>query len=98
MLTCVKLVIDPELSKLYILPMSNIDKKEEMEQIDLHKLEGRVEELIHQCSELGEENRSLRAQQEKLVTERAALIEKTELARTRVEAMITRLKALESGT
>jgi cell division protein ZapB len=65
---------------------------------DLQKLEHRVDELIGTCSKLSEENRSLRAQQEKLVAERAALIEKTELARTRVEAMITRLKALESGT
>jgi cell division protein ZapB len=65
---------------------------------DLQNLEQRVDELIVSCSELSKENRSLRAQQEKLVTERAALIEKTELARTRVEAMITRLKALESGS
>jgi cell division protein ZapB len=35
--------------------------------------------------------------QENLVAERAALIEKTELARTKVEAMITRLKAMESA-
>ncbi|QFY88798.1 TIGR02449 family protein [Magnetovirga frankeli] len=65
---------------------------------DLLKLEQRVDELISTCTQLGEENRSLKAQQEKLVAERAALIEKTELARSRVEAMITRLKALESGS
>ncbi|MDH3716239.1 MAG: TIGR02449 family protein, partial [Gammaproteobacteria bacterium] len=41
------------------------------------------------------ENDSLRAQQQVLTTERAKLIEKNELARTRVEAMITRLKAME---
>ena len=44
---------------------------------------------------LKEENRSLRNQQDSLVTERANLIEKNELARTRVEAMINRLKAIE---
>jgi cell division protein ZapB len=65
---------------------------------DLLKLEQRVDELIDTCSHLGKENRTLKAQQEKLVAERAALIEKTELARSRVEAMITRLKALESGS
>lgn len=65
---------------------------------DLHKLEQRVDELIETCSSLSKENRSLKVQQERLVGERAALIEKTELARSRVEAMITRLKALESGS
>jgi cell division protein ZapB len=63
---------------------------------DLRKLEQRVEELIHACSYLKDENKSLRARQDSLVAERAALIEKTELARARVEAMITRLKSMES--
>lgn len=67
-------------------------------ELDLQKLEQRVDELIDTCSTLTKENRSLKVQQEKLVIERAALIEKTELARSRVEAMITRLKALESGS
>jgi len=65
--------------------------------LDLRKLEVRVEELIRACGYLKEENRSLLNRQENLVAERAALIEKTELARTRVEAMITRLKAMESN-
>jgi cell division protein ZapB len=63
---------------------------------DLSKLETRVEELIRACSYLKDENKSLRARQDNLVAERAALIEKTELARTRVEAMITRLKSMET--
>ena len=45
-----------------------------------------------------EENRALRDQQANLIAERASLIEKSELARTRVEAMIGRLKAMEQGT
>jgi cell division protein ZapB len=64
-------------------------------ELDLRKLEVRVEELIRACSYLKDENESLRSRQENLVAERAALIEKTELARSRVEAMITRLKAME---
>jgi cell division protein ZapB len=63
---------------------------------DLRKLEQRVEELIHACSYLKDENKSLRARQDSLVAERATLIEKTEQARARVEAMITRLKSMES--
>jgi cell division protein ZapB len=66
-------------------------------ELDLRKLEQRVEDLIRACSYLKDENKSLRARQDSLVAERAALIEKTELARTRVEAMITRLKSMESA-
>jgi cell division protein ZapB len=47
---------------------------------------------------LSEENRSLRAQQEQLSGERAQLLAKNEQARSRVEAMITRLKSLEQHT
>ena len=63
----------------------------------LDSLESRLEELLHACDRLSAENRSLRERQDALVAERAALIEKNELARTRVEAMINRLKAMEQG-
>ncbi len=69
-----------------------------MTEMDLQKLEQRVDELIRTVNLLQEENQALRVSQESLTTERAELIEKTELARTRVEAMITRLKSMESGT
>ena len=68
----------------------------QMTDIELKKLETRVEDLLGTCSKLMNENKSLRHQQETLVTERSHLIEKNELARTRVESMITRLKSLES--
>ncbi len=64
-------------------------------ELDLKKLEVRVEELIRACAQLKDENHSLRSQQESLIAERADLIEKTELAKTRVEAIITRLKSME---
>ena len=64
---------------------------------ELRKLEVRLEELVNTITRLKEENRSLRNQQDSLVSERANLIEKNELARTRVEAMINRLKAMEQG-
>lgn len=68
------------------------------EKIDLESLEAQVDELIRTCAELTEENRALREQQVTLVAERANLIEKSELARSRVEAMIARLKAMEIGS
>jgi cell division protein ZapB len=64
---------------------------------ELRKLEVRLEELVRSIERLKEENRSLRNQQDSLVTERAGLIEKNELARNRVEAMIGRLKSMEQG-
>lgn len=66
-----------------------------MEKADLGLVEARVDELVRLVEELREENRALRNQQDHLVAERAALIEKSELARSRVEAMIARLKAME---
>lgn len=64
---------------------------------NLHSLEVRVEELIRACTHLKDENKSLRVSQDKLTLERARLIDKTELARERVESMIGRLKSLEES-
>ncbi|MGM0411802.1 MAG: TIGR02449 family protein [Pseudomonadota bacterium] len=66
-----------------------------MDDVDIKQLESRVETLLRTVERLREENRSLREHQQSLMTERAQLIEKTELARSRVEGMITRLKSME---
>lgn len=58
-------------------------------------LEDRIDALIERCEVLAMENRALREKQESLTADRAKLIEKNELAKTRVESMINRLKALE---
>ncbi len=68
-----------------------------MATFDLSTLEREVDDLIQICRRLKEENSSLRARQDSLVAERADLIEKTELARSRVESMIARLKSMEEG-
>lgn len=68
-----------------------------MTELDIKKLEDRVDDLIKAVERLQRENKDLRASQSSLMTERSQLIEKTELARTRVEAMISRLRALENG-
>ena len=66
-----------------------------MADFDISVLERHVDELIRTCDRLREENASLRASQDHLVAERAELIEKTELARSRLEAMVARLKTME---
>ena len=65
---------------------------------DLMQLELRIDELIDTVGLLKHENTNLRQQKDKLSSERSTLIEKTELARSRVEAMISRLRSLELGS
>ncbi len=66
-----------------------------MASLDWGALEERVDELIDLTNVLARENKALKTQQQNWTTERAKLIEKNELAKSRVESMITRLKALE---
>jgi len=84
------------LGLLYSVRMTQKSPQSVTEQ-ELLKLEARLEELVTTITRLKEENRSLRNQQDSMVTERAGLIEKSEMARTRVEAMINRLKAMEQS-
>jgi cell division protein ZapB len=65
---------------------------------DLQQLEQRIAELIDTVGLLKNENTNLRQEKDKLVGERGQLLEKTELARSRVEAMISRLRSLELGS
>lgn len=65
--------------------------------IELKDLEDKLDALIEQYRQVKNENNSLKTKQEELVRQKAKLLEKTTLARTRVEAMITRLKAMENG-
>ena len=58
----------------------------------------RVEALARSRRQQADELRSLRQQQENLLQERAMLIHRNEQARSRVEAMIARLKTLEEHT
>lgn len=63
----------------------------------LQRLVTRLEALLQLTERLAEENRQMRAQQEIWLAERAQLLAKNDQARTRVEAMIQRLRALEQS-
>ena len=65
---------------------------------ELGQLLARIDALAVQLQRSQEENRSLRQQHEQMAGERAQLLAKQEQARTRVEAMISRLKSLEQHT
>ena len=65
---------------------------------ELKRLEKRVDALVRVCDQLQDENRSLKQRQDVLTSERASLLQKNEQVRARVEAMISRLKAMEQGS
>ena len=58
-------------------------------------LEQKIDELIALCNELNRENQTLKADNAGWQQERQDLIDKNELARTKVEAMIDRLRTME---
>lgn len=66
-------------------------------QHEIAALSQQLDRLLDTVRRLTEENRSLRHSQEQLTGERAGLMARNELARSRVEAMIQRLKSLESN-
>lgn len=66
-----------------------------MAEQQLKALENKIDDLIQLCSLLDRENKSLKTEAANWLQEREQLVEKTEVARSKVETMITRLKALE---
>ena len=64
----------------------------------VEQLSARLDKLQELVRRLADENRSLRQGQEQLAAERAQLLNKNEVARSRVEAMINRLKSLENNS
>jgi cell division protein ZapB len=72
-----------------------MDPNDALAQVE--QLNSRLDKLLELVRRLADENRSLRQGQEQLASERAQLLNKNELARSRVEAMINRLKSLENN-
>ncbi len=64
----------------------------------LHLLEQKLDRLIALCDQLHADNQRLRDRETSLLRERSQLLEKNDLARSRVEAMISRLKSLDIET
>ncbi|MGJ8686727.1 MAG: TIGR02449 family protein [Spongiibacteraceae bacterium] len=69
-----------------------------MDEQSLNLLDRKVSELIKLCDQLDRENRAMKADAQHWKIEREQLIEKTDIARNRVESMIQRLRALEKET
>ena len=64
--------------------------------LELSSLESKIDDLIIKITALSDENEQLREQKESLANEKYSLLEKTDQAKRRVEAMIVRLKTLEA--
>lgn len=66
-----------------------------MADIQLKALEQKIDQLIGLCHELNRENTQLKAESAGWHEERRDLIDKNELARSKVETMINRLRTME---
>jgi len=63
--------------------------------LDIKDLETRIDELITLCEELEHKQSILESDKESWTLERARLLEKNEIAKSKIEAMIVRLKSLD---
>ena len=63
---------------------------------EIDKFEEKLDRLIELCQQLKTENQFLRDREAGLVGERGKLLEKNELARQKIQTMISRLKSLST--
>jgi cell division protein ZapB len=66
-----------------------------MAEAKFRALSGKIDLLIKHCEQLEHDNAALRDIQNNWNQERSQLLQKNDLARNKIEAMIGRLKALE---
>ena len=66
--------------------------------LEIKDFENKLNHLIDQFHDVKNENSALKAKQETLIEEKNQLLEKTTLAKARVEAMIARLKVMEQSS
>ena len=66
-----------------------------MAENQLKVLEQKIDELIELCGQLNQENQALKTDRANWHRERQDLIDKNEMARSKVAAMIDRLRAME---
>ena len=89
-------IIAPEAAPIYSVSIMAQTDDTNIHDQDLRALEARVDELIRACVHLKDENKTLRARAEKLSNERDELVATNATAKSRVESMIQKLKAIEA--
>lgn len=68
-----------------------------MSQQEMLALEAKIDELVREYRRISQENLLLHAERDAWQEERGKLIKQNELARSRVESMIERLKMMEQS-
>ena len=63
--------------------------------MNINTLEKRIDELIELCDELESKHGAMETDRKNWMQERTRLLEKNEMTKAKIEAMIIRLKSLE---
>ena len=79
---------------IVIVPNEGSQVSTEVLALEIEHLGNKVDELIQLCDELKKKYTKIQSDRELWLAERARLMEKNKMIQTKVEAMITRLKAL----
>ena len=75
--------------------VSKITEKEVLEVIET--LEIRVDELIQKCSQLNIENQSLKENNQEVSETQKSVLEKNNLAKSKAETILERLRSIEDS-
>ena len=75
--------------------VSKITEKEVLEVVET--LEIRVDELIQKCNQLNTENQSLKENNQELTNSQQLVLEKNNLAKTKAETILERLRNIEDS-
>ena len=75
--------------------VSKIMEKEVLEVIEI--LETRVDDLIQKCDQLNIENQSLKENNQKLSETQQSILKKNNLAKSKAETILERLRSIENS-
>ena len=75
--------------------VSKITEKEVLEIIEI--LETRVDELIQKCDQLNIENQSLKENNQELSETQQSILKKNNLAKSKAETILERLRSIEDS-
>ena len=75
--------------------VSKITEKEVLEVIEI--LEIRVDELIQKCDQLNIENQSLKENNQELSETQQSILKKNNLAKSKAETILERLRSIENS-
>jgi cell division protein ZapB len=78
-----------------VVIVSKITEKEVLEIIET--LEIRVDRLINKCNQLNTENQSLKENNHELTNSQQSVLEKNNLAKTKAETILERLRSIEDS-